>query len=306
MRLIAAAGRSFLALLAVAPTGCTTAAPPAPPSTAQTQKAWALQCKDADDWDRPGPPFRIWGNSWYVGTCGIAAILVTGDKGHILIDGGTAKGGALIARNIAAAGLRPGDVKLLLMSHEHHDHAGGLAELQRLTGAGLLASPKAAQVMQGGGTPDAEDPQAGSLDGFPAARVDGFIADGEPVQYGPISLMPYLTPGHTPGAVTWQWQSCEGEDCRTIVYADSLSPVSAGGYRFSDHPEYVAGFRRSLDRLAGMKCDILLAPHPFAARMRARMIVENGLHDRNGCRDYAQAMRQRLDARLTEEIAERR
>ena len=287
-------------------TACSNATdgPALPPAT-EGQKRWATQCKDADDWNRAGPPFRIWGNSWYVGTCGIAAILITGDKGHILIDGGPRDGGALVARNIATLGFRLADVKLLLMSHEHHDHVGGLAELRRLTGAGLLASEQAARVMQSGGTAAPDDPQAGSISGFAPVPVDGFVTDGEPVQYGAIKLIPHATPGHTPGALSWHWRSCDGADCRTIVYADSLSPVSAEAYRFSAHPEYVARFRQSLRTLAGLDCDILLAPHPSAARMRARLLSPQGLADRGGCRSYAQAMQARLDSRLAKEAGKK-
>src|SRR5687767_5418483 len=83
------------------------------------RKAWAEACADWDEWEKPGPPYRIHGNTYYVGTCGISAILISGDDGHVLIDSGTDAGAALVAANIEALGFTLSDVKILLMSHEH-------------------------------------------------------------------------------------------------------------------------------------------------------------------------------------------
>jgi len=267
--------------------------------TAPDRTAWVEACAEWDDWDKPGPPFRVSANTYYVGTCGITALLVTGERGHVLIDGGTAGGAATIASNIEALGFQLSDVKLLLHSREHFDHVGGLAELQRRTGARLLASPEAAPVLASG-RESAEDPQSGMHDPFPAARVNDQVVPGEPVRLGNLTLIPVATPGHTPGALSWQWQSCAGENCQAIVYADSLSPISSDEYRFSDHPGYVAGFRQGLVSLASLDCEILLTPHPSASDMRKRLLA-GSLSAEPRCETYAQSIRARLDARLAEE-----
>jgi metallo-beta-lactamase class B len=275
-----------------------TAAPEPAASDAQAQ--WAEQCADDSGWDEPGPPFQVHGNTYYVGTCGIAAILITGDEGHVLIDGGTGKGAAPIAANIEALGFELSDVKLLLHSHEHYDHVGGLAELQQRTGARLLASPPAAPVLASGKSAD-DDPQKGSLDPFSPARVDGTVQDGEVVRLGDLALTAIATPGHTSGALSWQWQSCdEAGQCETVVYGDSLSPVSSDAYRFSDHPAHVAAYRASLDRFAGLDCTLLLTPHPSASGMRDR-ILAGDLSDPQGCGNYAAGIRKRLEERLAKE-----
>lgn len=292
-------GRFYpIALLSLASCAPSQVASEPPELTAQME--WTNICKDWDDWDKPALPFRIYGNAYYVGTCGIAAILVTGDEGHVLIDGGTDAGAEVVARNIEALGFDLADVNILLMSHEHFDHVGGLAKLQRMTGARLLASPEAAPVMANG-VAASDDPQAGMHDPFPAARVDGIVSNGEIVRLGDLALTAIATPGHTPGAQSWQWISCEeGDLCRHIVYADSLSPVSADAYRFLDHPGYLAAYRAGLDRLAALECAILLTPHPSASGMRER-ILTGGLNDPAACRAYAESIGKRLDARLAEE-----
>jgi metallo-beta-lactamase class B len=261
---------------------------------------FALRCKEFDEWDKPAPPVRIHGNTYLVGTCGISAILITGTDGHILIDGGTEAGAEVIANNIRRIGFKLADVKYLLHSHEHIDHVGGIARLQQLTGAQLVASPEAAKVFRTGGA-DAADPQAGMHPPLPAARVDRLVKNGEVVRLGNLALTAIETPGHTPGALSWHWGSCDGGICRRIVYADSLSPISRDDYRFSDHPTYVAAYRAGLQRLATTDCDILLTPHPSASDMIKRMAGKAPLTNSQGCSDYAASIAKRLDDRLATE-----
>jgi metallo-beta-lactamase class B len=262
---------------------------------------FAAACKDWDDWEKPAPPVRIHANTFLVGTCGISSILITGSQGHVLIDGGTEAGADLIAANIRKLGFRLSDVRVILQSHEHNDHVGGIARLQQLTGAQVYASPVAARVLSTGvASPD--DPQAGMQKPFPAARVDRVIQDGGTVRRFDILLTATATPGHTPGALTWHWESCKDGICRTIVYADSLTPVSRDDYRFSDHPQYLAAYRASIAKVAAMDCDILLTPHPSASDM-VRRLARAKVDDPGACRDYAASLTKQLDERLTKEAA---
>lgn len=269
-----------------------------------SQAEWAEQCGDWDDWDKPGPPFRVYGNTWYVGTCGISSVLITGEDGHILIDGGTSQGADIIAKNIAAAGFDIRDVRIILFSHEHHDHVGGLARLQELSGAIVLSSAKGRFSMEtGAAAPD--DPQREIAERFSPVRVAGIAEDNMTVKLGDLSVFGLETPGHTPGAMSWQWSapSLDGKAPMTINYIDSLSPISAESYRFSAHPEYLAEFRRGLERLKVIGCGLLLTPHPSASAMRER-IVEKGLtEDRPGCATYVDSIDKRLTDRLAKEAA---
>ncbi|WP_205479364.1 subclass B3 metallo-beta-lactamase [Sphingomonas arenae] len=268
----------------------------------QAGPEWVQACGGSTEWDQPAPPVRIHGNTYLVGTCGIAAILITGRDGHILIDSGTEKGADVVARNIRQLGFKLSDVKYLLHSHEHLDHVGGMARLQQLTGAQLIASPAAAKVFATG-TNGGNDPQAGMHKPFPAARVDRLIEDNGTVRLGELLLTAIATPGHTPGALSWTWGSCDGGVCRRMVYADSLSAISSDTYRFSDHPAYLAAFRSGLARLAATDCDILLTPHPAASNLPERISGTASLTNPQACRDYAAAAGKRLDVRLAAEAA---
>jgi metallo-beta-lactamase class B len=266
---------------------------------------WALECKDhEDEWDKPAPPVRIHGNTYYVGTCGISAILVTGSAGHVLIDGGTERGADLIAASIRELGFRVSDIRFILTSHEHFDHAGGIAKLQRMSGATLVTSAAAAKVFNSG-VPSVDDPQHGLIKSFAPAAVGRTVADGDEVRLGDLMLQAIATPGHTAGALSWRWVSCDGGVCRTIVYADSLSPVSADGYRFSDHPALVAAFRASIARIADSPCDVLVTPHPSASGLLARFALGRTLLDEQACRAYAADRTKALDERLAKEAAQK-
>ena len=253
-----------------------------------------------DGWDDRAPPRRVFGNVYYVGTCGITALLVASPQGHVLLDGATAAAGPAIAANIQALGFRLADVKAILNSHEHSDHAGGLAHLQNATGAPVMVlAPAVATLERGAG--DRDDPQSGVLDRFPPVAAVQPLADGQVVRVGELALTAHATPGHAPGGTSWTWVSCQDGRCLDLVYADSLTAAADKHYRFSDHPGYVAAFGRSIDAVAALPCDILVTPHPLASNLFARMDGSAALADPDACRRYADAARERLDRRLADE-----
>ena len=268
-----------------------------------------------DNWNTPHEPFRIIGNTYYVGTAGLSAILITSEAGHILIDGALPESAPLIEANIRRLGFEPRDVRLLVNSHEHLDHAGGLGALQQATGARVVASPAAARALrQGHPTPDDPQYESGLKARFAPVTNAETIADGSTVRVGPLAITAHFTPGHTPGATTWAWRSCDGPRCADLVYADSLTPVSDDGFRFTGdttRPSTVEAFRRSIARVEGLPCDILLAPHPefigFAgkiARLKQRA-DENPFIEENACRTYAATARKRLEQRVADERRQR-
>jgi metallo-beta-lactamase class B len=267
----------------------------------------AKACADDAGWNDPATPLRVYGNTWFVGTCGISALLVTSDAGHILIDAATPQAGPQILANIRALGFKPEDVRAIVFSHEHYDHAGSLAELQRATGAPVYARAPAVGTLKRG-TPDRSDPQLEVSESIaPVERVVTLADDGV-VRVGPLALHAVASPGHTPGGTSWTWRSCEGDACHQMVYADSLTAISDDVYRYSDeqaHPGYVAAFRNTLARIASLDCDVLVTPHPSASQLWSRIGpgARAPLSDTGACRAYADTATQRLDKRLADEAA---
>ncbi|WP_338848746.1 subclass B3 metallo-beta-lactamase [Massilia sp. W12] len=269
---------------------------------AEAASASPAACHNDSGWNDPAKPFKIFGNTWYVGTCGITSLLITSPQGHILIDGATNKGGPLIEANIKALGFKMQDVRHILISHEHFDHAGGVAHLQRVSGAQVHALPAALPVLQSGKA-TREDPQFLELDAMaPVANLQP-LKHGQIVRSGNLQLQAHAGPGHSPGGGSWTWQSCEDKQCRQMAYVDSLTAISDDTYRFSDNPAYVANFRKTLQMVAGLPCEILLTPHPSASAMWQRLgpQPQQALVDAQACSKLAQGAGARLQARLEKE-----
>lgn len=261
---------------------------------------WHSACDGKQGWSEPAPPLHVYGNTYDVGTCTITALLITSPKGHILLDAATADAAPSIAANIERLGFKLSDVKLIGTSHEHYDHVGGVAELQRRTGATLMAMPAAFVTLESGKV-DKDDPQFGMHEPFPGAKVGIMLTEGFVARQGPLRLTTYSTPGHAPGSTTWSWRSCEEKKCVTIVYADSVSAVSSDAYRFSAHRSYVGEFKNSLRKIGSLPCALLVTPHPSASNFIDRLDGKAPLISKGQCKEYALRGRAALEERLARE-----
>ncbi len=275
-----------------------------------------IQCSYCDEWNRQREPFKIFGNTYYVGPAGLSALLITTPEGHVLLDGGLPQSAALIAANIDKLGFKVADVRVIANSHAHYDHAGGISALQRLSGARVVASAQGAAALQAG-QPTDDDPQASSggeprFHFAPAARVE-VIPDSGNVRVGDVTLVAHYTPGHTPGSTTWTWQSCDAGRCLNIVYGDSLNPVSDDGFLYTDpaRPGVVPAFYRSIDVVAHLSCDILVSVHPDFTKIddklaaRERGVTPDPFIDTGACHAYAAEARRKLERRVAAEGAGR-
>jgi metallo-beta-lactamase class B len=266
------------------------------------------KCDNCDEWNKPREPFKVFGNTYFVGTDGLSAILIVGDAGLILLDGGLEQSAAVIDANIRKLGFKTQDITLIVNSHGHYDHAGGIAALQRASGAMVAASPSGADALRRGEN-TTDDPQYGfgkAFNGFPPVKNVKMIKDSETLSVGNLSITANFTPGHTPGSTSWTWKSCEGKECLNIVYADSISAVSADGFRFTDSPERVNAFRRSISRLGELPCDIVISTHPSATNLdekikkRAEKSSPDPFVD-HGCKALAATAMKGLEARIAQE-----
>jgi metallo-beta-lactamase class B len=277
-----------------------------PFSTSRAQRG--IECAQCVEWNVPQRPFRLHGSTYYVGTHGLAAILITSPQGHVLIDGGLPQSAPLIRASIESLGFHMRDVKLILNSHAHYDHAGGIAELQRASGARVMASAWSAGVMRSGRSQPG-DPQLTIAFGYPAVGNVGTFAFEDTLRVGPIAIVPHATGGHTPGGTTWSWRSCEGARCLDFVYADSQTPVSADDFLFTKntaYPNAIADFERGYGTLERLSCDVLVTPHPSASSLWDRVSPSDGaigatFVDRGACTRYAANARRALEARVAKE-----
>lgn len=271
-------------------------------------KADSVDCTRCEEWNKEQAPFRIFGNTYYVGPRGLGSVLVTSPAGHVLIDGALPQSAPLIARHVEQLGFKIKDVKFILNSHVHYDHAGGIAELQKLSGGKVIGSDLAVNVLRTGKV-DRTDPQFGHLVAYPGVSNVEALGTRKSVDLGSLHLNVIHTPGHTQGGTSWTWKSCEGERCLTVVYGDSLNAVSDESFKYSGderYPKAKADLLNSIATIDAAPCDILIAVHPEQTPWWSAL-DEQGKGDRTqivdatACKRYATGAKERFEKRLQSE-----
>lgn len=259
-------------------------------------------------WLVPQVPTKIFGNTYFVGTQGLSVVLIDTGRGLILIDGAVPQSAVEIEANIEKLGFSIKDVRYILNTEAHFDHSGGVAALARDSGATVIASPAGAQALRAGRVLET-DPQASSLEAFPAVANLRSVEGGETVVLGDVTITAVPTPGHTPGSASWTWRSCEGETCHSVVFASSLNAVTSSPFTYTGHPDAGDALRASIARVEALDCDILISAHPDNSdgvrKLAGRMAGDtpNPFVDENACRAYAVRARGILDQRLAREAA---
>jgi len=256
------------------------------------------------NWTEAVEPVRIADDLYYVGTAGLAAFLLVSDEGHILIDAPLAVNVPLILDNVRALGFDPSDIRVLVASHAHFDHVGGVAAMLEATGADLVLSEADAVFVREG-----RDFGLGELEeGYPPATPDRIVNHLSTVRVGDIELTAHLTPGHTPGCTTWSGEVRIEGDPHTFVTVCSLS-VLAGYVITGDdatYPGQAHDYCRSVAHLESLDPDIFLAAHPgwfgFGPKRRARAAGDAAAFvERDRYREYLAAARAAIETRLEEE-----
>ncbi len=264
--------------------------------------------------NRPVAPFRILGNLYYVGASDVTAYLLATPQGLILLDGGFAETAAQIEANVERLGFHLKDVKTLLNSHAHLDHAGGLAELKRATGSALAVSAADALLLARGGRGDFA---FGDRKTFPPVVADRILKDGDTVSLGGAVMTAHLTPGHTAGSTTWTTTVEEKGKSYRVAFMGSMS-VNPGVVLVGNakYPGIAGDYARSFALMKTLPCDVFLGTHGsffhFAekasrlAAARAKVAAGGGetlnpFVDPAGCRDYLAQMESAYVAQLQRE-----
>jgi len=208
-------------------------------------------------WNKPQKPFHVIGNIYYVGPAGVSAFLIVTPQGSILTDGGLPESADQIEANIKTLGFDIKDVKILLNSHAHFDHAGGLAQLKRDSGAQMVASAADAPTLEKGRIdfgPSITDP-------FPPVHVDRLVKDGDTISLGGVRLTAMITPGHTRGCTDWLMPLSEGGKVLNVLFFCSITTGGNPLVNNTAYPTIADDYRASFRRLKALSVDVLLAPH---------------------------------------------
>jgi metallo-beta-lactamase class B len=202
------------------------------------------------------PPHRIVGNLYYVGTESLASFLIVTPAGDILINSCYEADVPGIKDSVEKLGFHFSDIKILLGSHAHADHMEGDALVKQMTGARLMvmeADIPALLKITPGGKPHV---------------VDRILQDKAEVNWGGMSLVAHLTPGHTRGCTTWTTKVQENGKSYDVVIICSMGVNP--GYQLvnnKDNPLISAEYMRTFKIMRSLPCDIPLGSHPAMYNM---------------------------------------
>lgn len=223
--------------------------------------------------NQPVAPFHIIGNIYYVGASDITSYLIVTPAGDILLDGGFVETAPQIEANIQKLGFKLADVKFVLNSHAHLDHAGGIAEIKRVTGAKFVAM-------------DGDVPALTAGTAFPTATPDRVIHDGDTVTLGGMTMTAHLTPGHTRGCTTWTTVVQDSANKYNVVFVGSATVLPM--YRLIDHagasatyPGIEQDYEKTFRVLRLLPCDVFLAAHGSMYSLMDKRAVMSGNQGQN-------------------------
>jgi metallo-beta-lactamase class B len=220
-----------------------------------------LQANSAVRWTQPRAPIHVHGNTWLTGSMHLNTAVIDTGAGLIVVDAALPQSVPVFEQQLREIGHKVTDIRYILSTEPHYDHAGGLAALARDSGATIIAGAYNASVIRAGHS-GPEDPQFTNLKPYPATQHIRVLPDGGSVRLGNTVVTSHLTAGHSPGSTSWSWQSCAGKDCRAITFLASIMPGSADGWHIADHSATIAQFRASFATARALPCDILLTGHP--------------------------------------------
>ena len=205
------------------------------------------------------PPFRILGNLYYVGDDDLASYLIVTPQGSILINTGYEFSVPDIRSRMRTLGFRFTDIKILLVTHAHSDHAAGMATMKKLTGAKMLAMEREAPLLESGGKTDY---LFGSNGWFNPVKVDRTFQDGDKIELGGTELTAHLTPGHTKGSTSYTFDITEGGRTYHVLIAN-LGTINPGTVLVHnpDYPDIAGDYAQTFRILRALPCDIFLTSH---------------------------------------------
>jgi metallo-beta-lactamase class B len=208
-------------------------------------------------WNQPEKPLLLADNLYYVGTNYLASYLFVTPQGDILINPDFAESVPLLKKNVEAIGQKFSDIKIILISHAHDDHAAGCALAKKLSGAKLMVMAQDVPVVESGGAHDFYYHVR-----WAPAHVDRVLHDGDTVSLGGTTLVAHLTPGHTKGCTTWTGDIKDhGKILHTVIVG---SPNVNPGYRLVNnktYPTIAQDYETTFRVLHALPCDLFLGAH---------------------------------------------
>jgi len=212
------------------------------------------------DWIKPYEPFRVAGNIYYVGTYDLASYLVTTPEGHILINTGLAETVPLLQKNVESLGFKFSDIKILLITHPHYDHAAGMADIKKMTGARMMVNAVDAKTLEDGGKSDFLF--GGPRGTFVGVKADRLLKDGDVIKLGDATLTAYHHPGHTPGATSYIIETKdEARPWKVLIVNMPTILAETRIMGMPSYPKVGIDYKHTLESLPKLQFDLWLSSH---------------------------------------------
>jgi metallo-beta-lactamase class B len=206
-------------------------------------------------------PYKAFDNVYYVGICWVSAWLITSPRGHVLIDTLYGNFTDQLLAHVRTVGFDPKDIKLVVVTHGHFDHAGGMSKLK----AQLPPGTRFAMTREGWReAAESAAQSAGTPRAWTMIEPDLVLSDGQTLTYGDVSIQAYETPGHTMGTASYAFDALDGTKTYRAFTVGGLGLNAIRG------PEQVEAFIASLKRIRALteassrSVDLHLTTHAFS------------------------------------------
>ena len=204
-------------------------------------------------------PYRAFDNVYFVGVCWVSAWLIKTAEGPVLIDTLHDPFADLLIENLRKVGVDPADLRYVLMTHGHFDHAGGAYKLKPLTRARFVMTQK-------GWDEAARSVKAsqGTFRQWMFIEQDVVAKDGDVIALGGEKFLAYETPGHTFGTASYGYRVHDGRQAYNAFTVGGL------GLNAIQNSKQVEEYIESVTRIAALlsrpqdPVTVHLTTHPFS------------------------------------------
>ena len=240
-------------------------------------------------------PFRIFDNLSYVGIEWVAAYVLETSAGLIVIDSLYGKWVDHLIDGVRELGLNPADIRYVLVTHGHFDHAGGAAILQQRYGAKVVMTAEDWKL--------SARPAGNPRFAFPQTVQDIVAQDGDVIELGDTRITLLKTPGHTPGVLSFRYSVIDGSDTYQAITLGGVGLNFSGVARTE---AYITSYERLIRQQNGIT--VSLPNHAFMAdvferglALRKRLVGDShpfvdGDSYRESLRSFLAAAREKLIA----------
>lgn len=209
-------------------------------------------------------PGKVFGNIYFVGTHPASTHIIDTGCGLIMIDPGMPEYFDIVTENIKELGFDVKDIKIILLSHGHYDHAGAVSDFLEICDAKTYVGKDDENMVTG-----KENTSWSFLFGVEKMKPftpDVLLCDGDTVELGNTKILCLSTPGHTDGTMSFFFDVTDGKDTFLAgmhggagINTLSREYLEKENRTIQARDEYLEG----IDKALSMNVEIFLGNHVY-------------------------------------------